>query len=87
MISVLIANAVCSYLQPSIYDSIIKIKHLPYLPDISHSSSMYHSLTAEQFMTTPAAFIARDSTYGELQELISGMSHVRAFPLVENKSM
>ncbi|EYC27002.1 hypothetical protein Y032_0009g467 [Ancylostoma ceylanicum] len=85
MIAVLVANAVCSYLQPSIYDSIIKIKHLPYLPDIPHSSSMYHSLTAEQFMTCPAAYIAKDSTYGDLQELIYGMSHVRAFPLVENK--
>ncbi|EPB67698.1 chloride transporter, ClC family [Ancylostoma ceylanicum] len=75
MIAVLVANAVCSYLQPSIYDSIIKIKHLPYLPDIPHSSSMYHSLTAEQFMTCPAAYIAKDSTYGDLQELIYGMSH------------
>ncbi|KIH53995.1 hypothetical protein ANCDUO_15860, partial [Ancylostoma duodenale] len=45
----------------------------------------YHSLTAEQFMTCPAAYIAKDSTYGELQDLIYGMSHVRAFPLVENK--
>ncbi|CAJ0604935.1 unnamed protein product [Cylicocyclus nassatus] len=84
MIAVLIANAVCSYLQPSIYDSIIKIKHLPYLPEISHSSSMYHSLTAERFMTS-AAFVARDSTYAEVQELIYKMSHIRAFPLVENK--
>ncbi|PIO77779.1 chloride transporter, ClC family [Teladorsagia circumcincta] len=85
MIAVLIANAVCSYLQPSIYDSIIKIKRLPYLPDISHSSSMYHSLSAEQFMTTPVAYVGKDSTYGEVQELILEMSHVRAFPLVENR--
>lgn len=39
MVAVLIANAVCSYLQPSIYDSIIQIKHLPFLPDLPHSSS------------------------------------------------
>ncbi|KAK6737836.1 hypothetical protein RB195_020130 [Necator americanus] len=86
MIAVLISNAVCSYLQPSFYDSVIKIKHLPYLPDISQSSSMYHSLTAEQFMTSPAAYIAKDSTYAELQTLIYAMTHVRAFPLVENKT-
>ncbi|WKX97008.1 hypothetical protein Q1695_013009 [Nippostrongylus brasiliensis] len=85
MIAVLIANAVCSYLQPSIYDSIIKIKRLPYLPNISHNSSMYHCLTAEQFMTTPVAFIGKDSTYAEVQEVIMGMSHVKAFPLVENR--
>lgn len=85
MIAVLVANAVCSYLQPSIYDSIIKIKRLPYLPDISQSSSMYHSLRAEQFMTTPVAYVGKDSTYAELQEVVLQMSHVRAFPLVENK--
>ncbi|VDO90838.1 unnamed protein product [Heligmosomoides polygyrus] len=85
LIAVLVANAVCSYLQPSIYDSIIKIKRLPYLPDISQSSSMYHSLRAEQFMTTPVAYVGKDSTYAELQEVVLQMSHVRAFPLVENK--
>ncbi|KJH43419.1 hypothetical protein DICVIV_10560 [Dictyocaulus viviparus] len=85
MIAVLVANAVSSHLQPSIYDSIIKIKRLPYLPDISHSSSMYHSLTAAQFMTTPVAFIGKDSTYAEIQELIYKMDYIRAFPLVENK--
>ncbi|KAJ1355101.1 hypothetical protein KIN20_012373 [Parelaphostrongylus tenuis] len=58
MIAVLVANAVCSHLQPSIYDSIIKIKRLPYLPGISHSSSMYHSVSAAQFMTSPVAYVA-----------------------------
>uniref|UniRef100_A0A158PB64 Chloride channel protein n=1 Tax=Angiostrongylus cantonensis TaxID=6313 RepID=A0A158PB64_ANGCA len=87
MIAVLVANAVCSHLQPSIYDSIIKIKRLPYLPAISHSSSMYHSVSAAQFMTTPVAYVAKDSTYAELQELIYSMSRVQAFPLVENRNM
>ncbi|KAL6723843.1 hypothetical protein Aduo_018804 [Ancylostoma duodenale] len=40
MISVLISNAVCAYLQPSFFDTIIKIKHLPFLPDIPPSSNM-----------------------------------------------
>lgn len=39
MIAVLVANVVASYFQPSIYDSIIKMKNLPYLPDIPQSSS------------------------------------------------
>ena len=34
MIAVLIANAVAQLLTPSIYDSIIQIKSLPYLPDL-----------------------------------------------------
>ena len=39
MIAVLVANAISTLLQPSLYDSIIMIKKLPYLPDIISSSS------------------------------------------------
>lgn len=39
-IGVLISNAVASYLAPSIYDSIIRLKHLPYLPDIKRAESV-----------------------------------------------
>lgn len=39
MIAVLIANAIAALLQPSMYDSIILIKKLPYLPDLLPSSS------------------------------------------------
>ena len=38
-ISVLIANAIAALLQPSLYDSIILIKKLPYLPDLLPSNS------------------------------------------------
>lgn len=39
MIAVLISNAIAALLQPSIYDSIILIKKLPYLPDLLPSGS------------------------------------------------
>ena len=39
MIAVLIANGIATLLQPSMYDSIILIKKLPYLPDLLPSSS------------------------------------------------
>ena len=42
-IAVLIANAISQLLQPSIYDSIIQIKKLPYLPDIVTSTRQWHS--------------------------------------------
>ena len=35
MIAVLIANGIAQKLQPSFYDSIIQIKKLPYLPDLT----------------------------------------------------
>lgn len=50
MIAVLIAVATASLLQPSIYDSIILIKRLPYLPDILPSSSAVYDVCVEQFM-------------------------------------
>lgn len=44
MIAVLISNAIAALLQPSIYDSIILIKKLPYLPDLLPSSSGIFSI-------------------------------------------
>lgn len=50
MIAVLVSNAVASLLGPSIYDSIILIKRLPYLPDILPSSSAVYNVFVEDFM-------------------------------------
>lgn len=34
MVAVILANMVAQSLQPSLYDSIIQVKKLPYLPDL-----------------------------------------------------
>ena len=39
VLAVLIANAIANILQPSIYDSIIQIKRLPYLPNFLPTNS------------------------------------------------
>lgn len=39
LVAVLVSDAVSTLLQPSLYDSIIMIKKLPYLPDIISSRS------------------------------------------------
>ena len=39
LVAVLVSNAISTLLQPSLYDSIIMIKKLPYLPSILPSSS------------------------------------------------
>lgn len=39
LVAVLVSNAISTLLQPSLYDSIIMIKKLPYLPGIISSSS------------------------------------------------
>uniref|UniRef100_A0A1I8A1N7 Chloride channel protein n=1 Tax=Steinernema glaseri TaxID=37863 RepID=A0A1I8A1N7_9BILA len=84
MIAVLIANAICSYLQPSIYDSIIKIKHLPFLPHIPHTSSIFHGICVRQIMVSKVKYLSRQSTYAEVKELITTMPRVKAFPVVED---
>ena len=40
-IAVLISNAIANMFQPSFYDSIIRLKRLPFLPDIVSSKSRY----------------------------------------------
>ncbi|EHB12535.1 Chloride channel protein 2 [Heterocephalus glaber] len=44
MIAVILANAVAQSLQPSLYDSIIRIKKLPYLPELAWGRHQYGAL-------------------------------------------
>uniref|UniRef100_A0A914L5C6 Chloride channel protein n=4 Tax=Meloidogyne incognita group TaxID=654580 RepID=A0A914L5C6_MELIC len=85
MIAVLIANAICSNLQPSIYDSAIKLKQLPYLPDIPQTSSRFHGILVEQFMTCDIKFLSNSTTYAEMQEVLFDNPKLKAFPIVENE--
>ena len=50
LVAVIIANFVAGMLQPSVYDSIILIKKLPYLPDIIPSSTEAYNIFVESFM-------------------------------------
>ncbi|GMS83658.1 hypothetical protein PENTCL1PPCAC_5833 [Pristionchus entomophagus] len=84
MISVIVAVAVCSYLQPSIYDSVIRIKHLPYLPDIRHTPSIFHTITVDKIMVTPVKCIPRDCSYRHVRIALDAMPKLRAFPVVDS---
>lgn len=46
MIAVILANAVAQSLQPSLYDSIIRIKKLPYLPELGWGRHQYEGPNA-----------------------------------------
>uniref|UniRef100_A0A914W961 Chloride channel protein n=1 Tax=Plectus sambesii TaxID=2011161 RepID=A0A914W961_9BILA len=82
LIAVLFANAICSYLQPSIYDSAIKIKRLPYLPEIPPSRSSVHQIKAEQIMVVNVKFITQQTTYRQLRDLLASAPNLRSFPVV-----
>lgn len=44
MVAVILANMVAQSLQPSLYDSIIQVKKLPYLPDLGWNQIRYRAL-------------------------------------------
>lgn len=85
MIAVLVANAIASLLAPSIYDSIILIKKLPYLPDLlpSNNSGMY-SICVQDFMVKDVKFIYRKMNYIELKRTLVHNKGLRSFPLVDS---
>uniref|UniRef100_A0A915D562 Chloride channel protein n=1 Tax=Ditylenchus dipsaci TaxID=166011 RepID=A0A915D562_9BILA len=85
MLAVLIANTISSHLQPSIYDSMVKIKRLPYLPVIPYAFvDTFHGLKVEQFMTYKVHFLSRQSTYSEVRQLLLAQPQINTFPIVEN---
>lgn len=84
MIAVLIANAIASLLAPSIYDSIILIKKLPYLPDLLPSSSGMYSVYVQDFMVRDVKYIFNNMTYEQLKTLLKENRKLQSFPLVDN---
>lgn len=64
MIAVLISNAIAALLQPSMYDSIILMKKLPYLPDLLPSGSgAVYRYTVSDFMLREVKYIWQGISY------------------------
>ncbi|XP_055373776.1 chloride channel protein 2 isoform X2 [Condylostylus longicornis] len=84
MIAVLISNAIAALLQPSMYDSIILIKKLPYLPDLLPSSSAMYSIYVEDFMVRDLQYIWQNISYQKLKEILKSNKALRSLPLVDN---
>ncbi|KAF5285463.1 hypothetical protein FQA39_LY16637 [Lamprigera yunnana] len=84
MIAVLISNAIASLLFPSMYDSIILIKKLPYLPDFLPSSSRMYNICVEDFMMREVKYIYERMTYEQLKTILKENKRLKSFPLVDN---
>ncbi|XP_065159562.1 chloride channel protein 2 isoform X3 [Atheta coriaria] len=84
MIAVLISNAIASLLAPSIYDSIILIKKLPYLPDLLPSSSGMYNIYVEDFMLREVKYIYHTITYEQLKAVLKDARQLQSFPIVDN---
>ncbi|XP_046891983.1 LOW QUALITY PROTEIN: chloride channel protein 2-like [Hypomesus transpacificus] len=70
MIAVILANAVAQSLQPSLYDSIIRIKKLPYLPELGWGHQEKYNIRVEDIMVRDVRFITLNSCYRDLHDVL-----------------
>ncbi|EDW81287.2 uncharacterized protein Dwil_GK11108 [Drosophila willistoni] len=85
LLAVLIANAVASWLQPSMYESVIMIKKLPYLPDLlSIGSEDSYVKYVEDFMVREVKYIWHGISYQRLKDLLKANKMLRSLPLVDS---
>uniref|UniRef100_A0A671Y980 Chloride channel 2c n=1 Tax=Sparus aurata TaxID=8175 RepID=A0A671Y980_SPAAU len=83
MIAVILANAVAQSLQPSLYDSIIRIKKLPYLPELGWGHHEKYNIRVEDIMVRDVRYITLNCCYRDLQNvLLTG--HLKTLALVES---
>uniref|UniRef100_A0A8C7V5M6 Chloride channel, voltage-sensitive 2a n=1 Tax=Oncorhynchus mykiss TaxID=8022 RepID=A0A8C7V5M6_ONCMY len=80
MIAVILANAVAQSLQPSLYDSIIRIKKLPYLPELGMGK---YNIRVEDIMVRDVRYITLSSSYRDVQEVLL-IGQLKTLALVES---
>uniref|UniRef100_A0A8C2JJL2 Chloride channel, voltage-sensitive 1b n=1 Tax=Cyprinus carpio TaxID=7962 RepID=A0A8C2JJL2_CYPCA len=84
MVAVILANMVAQGLQPSLYDSIIQVKKLPYLPELGIGHISKYNIFVEDIMVKKIKFLSPQSTYRELNDLLESTS-LKTIPLVDSK--
>lgn len=70
MISLLISNAIAVHLCPSIYDTIIALKKLPYLSDLLPSKHEVYDIVVKNFMVKNVNCIWYGMTHNTLQTVL-----------------
>ncbi|NWX42074.1 CLCN2 protein, partial [Steatornis caripensis] len=83
MIAVILANAVAQSLQPSLYDSIICIKKLPYLPELGWGHHEKYNVRVEDIMVRDIRYITLNCKYRDLQHVLHS-TKMKSLPLVES---
>lgn len=87
MIAVILANAVAQSLQPSLYDSIIRIKKLPYLPELGWGHHEYVPLPGDMWTVYNSCMCmfegAPDLPEWPNQLNVSGVTHTLGFCLTK----
>lgn len=84
LIAVLLSNSISGLLTPSMYDSMIMIKGLPYLPDLVTHNSGFYNVYVEDFMEKEVRYIYNRMTFKKLIQLLKEKRDYRCFPLVND---
>ncbi|NXN16499.1 CLCN1 protein, partial [Indicator maculatus] len=83
MVAVILANMVAQSLQPSLYDSIIQVKKLPYLPDLGWNHISKYNIFVEDIMVQDVKFVSSNCNYRDLQTLLQSTT-AKTLPLVDS---
>ncbi|CAG6007840.1 unnamed protein product [Menidia menidia] len=83
MIAVILANAVAQSLQPSLYDSIIRIKKLPYLPELGWGHHEKYNIRVEDIMVRDVRYITLNCCYRDLHSVLL-TAGLKSLALVES---
>ncbi|XP_071428002.1 chloride channel protein 1 [Pithys albifrons albifrons] len=83
MVAVILANMVAQSLQPSLYDSIIQVKKLPYLPDLGWNHISKYNIFVEDIMVQDVKFVSSNCKYRDLQTVLQNTT-VKSLPLVDS---
>ncbi|XP_051963636.1 chloride channel protein 2-like [Xyrauchen texanus] len=83
LIAVILSNMIAQSLQPSIYDSIIRIKKLPYLPELGFGHQDKYNVHVEDFMVGDVRYVSLNSTYRKIHEILRTGNH-KTLPVVKS---
>uniref|UniRef100_A0A8B9C7E6 Chloride voltage-gated channel 2 n=1 Tax=Anser brachyrhynchus TaxID=132585 RepID=A0A8B9C7E6_9AVES len=83
MIAVILANAVAQSLQPSLYDSIIRIKKLPYLPELGWGHHEKYNVRVEDIMVRDIPYVSLNCKYRDLQHVLHS-TKMKSLALVDS---
>ena len=84
IVCVLCANLVSRYLGPTIYESTIELKNLPFLPTMIKASAVSHRVLVEDFMDTDVQFIWNGCTYATLNNILHSNHLLAFYPFVSS---
>lgn len=84
IVCVLCSNLVSRYLGPTIYESTIELKNLPFLPTMIKASAVSHRVLVEDFMDTDVQFVWNGCTYQTLNNILHSHNLLAFYPFVSS---